>query len=213
MKKYIPILLLFLFACTPTAKYTNSVLTISDCEMPCWNNIIPGITPAEDAKQILENIKGIGVDNVRTYDDLRLIRFSLNLETPGINRETLGLVESLNGTVLDLRLMENLNLVFNDLSQQIGMPEYVISTPFIGGGNLFVLIYPSKGVSFDIWYDEEEIRSETKITSLTLFDVSNYDYLLDNGVLSVYSAGEIKEIMYQWKGFGSIEELYPPRFP
>jgi hypothetical protein len=167
----------------------------------------------EEAKQILENTKGIGANNVRVYDPSHRIRFSLFLETPGINRETLGLVESLGGKVAELRLMENLNLVFGDVVQRIGEPEYVISAPFIGGGNVFVALYPAKGVSFDIPYTSKEVGAETEIKTITLFDPADYERLLGNRVFSVYDVEGTKEIMYPWKGYGNIKELYPPRIP
>jgi len=189
------------------------VLTISECELPCWNGITPGVTTTEEAKQILENTEGIGANNVDTYNTSSRIRFSLSLETPGINRKTVGLVESLGGKVIELQLAENLHIVFDDVVQRVGEPEYVISTPFIGGGNVFAAIYPNKGVAFYIPYDTEVVELGTQITSLILFDPTDFDHWLDIASFTIAKAEETKKIMYPWKGYGSIEELYPPRFP
>lgn len=213
MKKELLLLLLLFSACTPTAANTTSVLTISDCELPCWNGITPGVTTKEEAEQILENTEGIGVNNIHTYNTSPTIRFWLSLETPSINRKTVGLLESLGGKVIELQLTENLNIVFGDIVQRIGEPESVISTPFIGGGNSFVALYPDKGVAFYIPYDTEVVGLGTQITSLILFDPTDFDRWLDMASFSIAKAEETKKIMYPWKGYGNIKELYLPRFP
>ena len=185
MKRYLFLLILLVSACTPSAANITSVLTISECELPCWNDITPGVTTTEEAKQILEKTAGIGANNIDTYNTSPRIRFSLSLETPCVNRKTLGRVESLDGNVIELQLMENLHIVIGDVVQRIGEPEYVISTPFIGGGNNFVVIYPDKGVAFYIPYDTEVVESGTQIISLILFDPTDLDRWLDMASFSI----------------------------
>ncbi|NOH04084.1 MAG: hypothetical protein HND47_20000 [Chloroflexi bacterium] len=216
MNKYILFLLIPLAsACLTTATTRVSVLTISECELPCWNDITPGVTPPEEAKQILENTEGIGAANVESFYQLVEIHFSLFLEMPGLNPKIRGDIFSDGTKVTELWLVGNLNVTFDDIIQRIGEPEFVISMPFIGGGNTFVSVYPSKGVSFRISPELKIIAADTEISTLTLFAPTDYDRHLEGGTFTLgkLDASGTQKIMYPWEGYGNIEELYPPRLP
>lgn len=215
MRKYILLVLLLTCACLSTDPNTNSVLSISDCRLPCWNDIKPGFTTVEDAKAILENTKGIGKENVKTLYESVEIHFSVSLDSPGVDQETRGDVFSDGRTVRELWLVNNLGISLGDLSDEIGEPDYVISLPFTGGGNTIIIIYANSGVSIQLSYETETIDSKSEIITLMLFDPADYYRLVSEGKFSQggYNAEETQEIMYPWKGYGGIEESYPPRIP
>lgn len=76
-------------------------------------------------------------------------------------------------------------------------------------------LYPSKGVKTEFYAKSGDLQLETKIDTFMIFDSLYYENLLDAGMFSMggYNSVDTKKIMYPWKGYGSITELYPPRFP
>lgn len=191
------------------------MLTVSGCNLPCWNGITPGVTPVEDAVEILKSTEGVGADNVNIFYQSVEITFYLFLETPGIDKKVRGEIFSDGKTVKELWLYNNLGVTFGDVFQEIGEPEYVISMPFIAGGDTINVIYANVGVSIEPSQDTEVIESKTEILTLRMFNPFDYEQLLENGSLSEggYSTEETLKIMYPWKGYGNVEELYLPRIP
>jgi hypothetical protein len=215
MKKYLIFLVFTLTACLQNTSQMNTVLSVSECKLPCWNGITPGNTTTDETKRILENTEGIGTNNVTTFYQLVEIHFSLFLEIPGVNKEILGEIFSDGKTVKKLLLFNNLRITFNDIVQEVGEPEYIVSVPFVGGGNNIHVIYPNHGVSFQVPYKSEVLEPETEVLTLMLFNPSDYQKLLSDGEFSYggYTLEETQELMYLWKGYGNIQELYPLKIP
>lgn len=210
MEKYIFVFAFIFSSCIPTSR--DTILSISNCPLPCWNGITPNGTTTEEAIKILANTEGIGAENVHSYYQTVEINFFLSLEKPGLNKRAWGHINSDGNTVKELLLMGDLEITFDNLIAEIGEPEYVISTYYVGGTR-FGAIYPNKGVLFEITSNSDFIEIETIVDSIMLFDPLMYENLLSEKKFFEYSAQEIKRIRYTWNGYGNIEQLYPPRVP
>ena len=74
---------------------------------------------------------------------------------------------------------------------------------------------PTKGVKFEFYSKAGELEPETVIDNIMFFNPVHYEKLLDAGMFSMgeFNASDTKKIMYPWKGYGNIDELYPLRLP
>jgi len=219
MKRAFLLILLFITACKPTNSKI-SILKESSCEPPCWNGITPGTTTYSEASQILTKLAGIDSENVVDLNQPwkifnRYIRFVLYKNSPLTTVQTDGEIYFIDNEVVALLLQRNIGKTFGEMIEIAGKPEMLISMPFNGGGPEFTAIITSSGVMFEFYANSKELRSDTKIDNVIFFDPMYYEELLDIGLFSqgAYNANETKTIIYPWKGYGSIDELYPPRIP
>ncbi len=220
MKKISLLLLLLAVACASKGSGV-SILSSSRCELPCWNNITPGRTSQEDALQIIRGLDGVDQKSVVGPNNPYMIfsgkiGFSLYLDPQHKNTPTDGEIYVMNDKVIVLILTRNLNLNFGEMTEKIGEPENIVSIPFHGRNPVVMAIDSEEGVKFEFYAEfDSELQPETNIDTVMFFDPSHYEDLLDIGMFSTgaYSALDTQKIMYPWKGYGRIEELYPPRFP
>jgi hypothetical protein len=187
----------------------NSVLTISDCKLPCWNNITPGETTLLEAKGILESTPGMVEVNYFEYK--QNVSFQMSLGELGVSK----IYGDINGDpVQDIWLAGKLNIDVNELFELLGSPNNISSTQFGGGGITFLGLYPSDGAAFKLLQREKEINQKTKISALWLFDPSEYEHLIVNFQdfdIRIANGEDVFELMYPWKGYGNIYDLYPPK--
>jgi hypothetical protein len=113
-----------------------------------------------------------------------------------------------------LLLRQNIGRTFGELVGITGDPEFIVSTYF-PGGNSMIAVNPTKGVAFEFKAKKDNLEQDTRIENLMLFDPAQYQNLLETGMFSwsQYDAEDTMKIAYPWKGYGSIQELYPLRMP
>jgi len=197
-----------------------SILDNSNCDLPCWNNIIAGQTTEQDAIQTISNLSTINQKSIEIANEHwnifdNRIFFSLN-GTKGISE-----IYIVGELVKSLWLCDNLNTTIGDITAKIGEPEKIISGGSIGGGRDVILISPTIGVSY--FYNtkefpkevEFEINPEIQVDCLILFDPTFFTELMDASMFSMghYNAEETLRVMYSWNGYGNLDKKYPPRQP
>jgi len=220
MKK-LHLLLLFVVTACSLVVPEISVLDNPVCNLPCWNGITPGQTSQPDALQIVTSLDGIdqkktNVLNVPWLIFNKQIWFYLYTNPSLGGVQTDGAIYFIDNKVATVILRRNIGKTFGDMVELVGEPETIISMTLVEGGIVVLAIIPSKGVEFEFYTkSNERFGPETQIDNVMFFNSIQYEQLLDAGMFSlgIYNANEIRKIMYQWKGYGNIEELYPPRFP
>lgn len=219
MKKISLLLLLLITACF-TTKSDFTILDDSKCELPCWNNLIPGATPYEEAIQIIKGLNGVDQKNIVALNQPwkifnKRISFYLNPESLSSKTSIDGEAYFINDNLTVLKLNRNSGLTFEEMIKRIGEPENIVSMPFHGSVPVIMAINLAKGVEFEFYAISDELQPETKIDSVMFFDPTHYEELLDAEMFSLgeYDANDTKKIMYSWQGYGCIEILYPPKFP
>jgi hypothetical protein len=218
MKK-LPLLLLFVITACSLVAPEISILDNPTCDLPCWNDIAPGKTSQPETLQIIANLEGIDKDKTNVLNAPWLIFnkriwFYLYTDSSLARVQTDGAVYFIDDKVAALLLQRNIGRTFGEIVELVGEPESIISMITVGG-DVAIAIVPSKGVVLEFYPKSDKLQAETRIDAMMFFDTSHYEELLDAGMFSLgeYDANETRKIMYPWKGYGSIEELYPPRFP
>lgn len=212
MKRISLLILLITFACTSALPRTT-ILDSSPCQIPCWNEITPGYTTQDKALEITKSISNRSANLFsqpwKIFEEY--VRFSFDLN----DKEIQGEIYFIDKKVNTLVLSGETGLTIGDMVNEIGNPENIVSISFDGGGPILIAIYPQKGVEFEMFARSENLKQEASISNLMFFDITYYESLLENGMFSMgtYDATETKKIMYTWKGYGKIKELYPPRLP
>ena len=226
MKKFYLLLLLVISACT--AKPDNvSILENSNCKLPCWNNITVGQTSKDEVLQYIENSAGIDPKTIQITDDTsdvfdQRIFFSFRQgwiasQSPDLRVE----IHLADNVVGQLTICGELNISINDIVNEVGEPQNIISGDNLAGSRSVILINPQQGISYT--YDTDklpdalkyEINPDIEIDCLDLFDPTLYTKLMDIGFFSSghYNAEETLKVQYPWDGYGNLDEKYPPRQP
>lgn len=223
MKKILLLLLIIITLSCSSNENSGLLLASSTCELPCWNNIVPGETTLQEAVDIIEQLDGINQESIFVHNPSQglittAIWFSLESKTLLDSTTTQGEVSLINDRVVLITLGGDLNLTFGDIVRKIGEPEYIISTDFNKETSQITInaIYPSKGISY-ISYKKpkDKLTPSSKIANISFFDSIYYEVFLEEGWFSEgeYGAENTKKIMYEWNGYGSLDEKYPPRQP
>lgn len=220
MKKLFSLLFLcFVVSCSLT-RPRISILDDSQCQLPCWKGITPGETSHSEALRIVNGLDAIDSENIidtnqpwKIFD--QRIWFYLYKNSSLTKVQTDGSIYFVDEKVVALLLQRNIGRTFGEMVEKLGNPEAIISKPFVGGGTVVMAVIPSKGVEYEFYARSDELQADTNIDNVMLFDVNYYEDLLESGMFSLgeYNANETRKIMYPWKGYGSIEKLYPPKLP
>lgn len=218
MKRTTLFLLLFLASCSMFGSRA-SVLDNPTCELPCWNNIIPGVTTYTDALQIIPAIKEIDSNSVEPLGApwnqySQQILFHLYPELSNAKVQTDGHLDFMESKVAALTLRRNIHKTFEEMFEITGEPELVIPIPFPQGPSVMA-ISPSKGVVYNFLARSGNLKPDTEIETVILFDPKRYQELLNAGLFSwgEWSGEDTLKMAYPWKGYGYVEDLYPIRYP
>lgn len=113
----------------------RSILSFSNCELPCWNNITPGVTTILNAKKIMESEQFVRESDFFEYE--QTIIFFVPLDDLGIY-EANGSISSNENKVTTISIAgRTLGSTVDEIFENIGSPQYIISTYFGGGGITF----------------------------------------------------------------------------
>lgn len=229
MKKLILLIFVLTVACTEQERPPEiSILEMSSCELPCWNDIVAGQTTEVDLLQILTSLSIVDQGSIQNthqpwsiFDDQ--INFSLR-EDESLNQEARirGYVDVTRDIVSGLMMCGEMSTSVGDIVQATGEPESILSGDLIEQpGRLVILINSRKGISY--WYTAQksrdshryEITSDASVGCVYMFDPDLYEELLDAKLLSSghFNAEETLKVMYPWNGYGDLNEKYPPRQP
>ncbi len=218
---------LLVVACIETSP-ESSILEKSSCELPCWNNIVPGQTTETDLLRILENLPTVDQASIQNTNQpwnifRNTVYFSLHQGWTLSQKPKVEGTAYLRGDIVsDLILCGEINTRLRDIIQATGEPENILSGDHIEqSGRLVILINSQKGISY--WYtayktgknQQYEITPDDLVGCIDLFDPAIYEKLLDAKLLSGghYNAEETLKVMYPWDGYGNLDEKYHPRQP
>ncbi len=214
--------LLFLFsalaACITNNRIEPSqILSDQICEPPCWEYVEPGVTSKQEIIRLLnesskieEGTLSVKGENWNSFSDV----ISFNL-TSGELTEIYLLADK--ASMISFSSDDGI-ISFGEAIENFGEPEYVLQINVysdISSTYIFAM-EPSKGIRFG--YDKkdisrawrDELRSDFMVTKLDFFDPSEYDTLLDTGMLSMgLDRKETLQKLQPWAGFGDFSKKYP----
>ena len=228
MRKIAFLFLLLIFASSCTVESgRESIISDSECQLPCWNNITPGQTNRDQLIRIVADLEAVDQKSViknssssSTHDEVVFFNMYLNSRVSGV-ADFRGQASLLRGVVTTLILCGKLGMTIDEVTQIIGDPEYIITNGNLAGGRDVILLNPQKGIYY--WYltnllpenMRQEITKSIEIYCLSMFDLNMYDQMLEAGEFSMghYNKEETLTVMYQWIGYGNLDQNYPSRQP
>lgn len=217
--------LIILFCLTGCeAKKPNSLFSNLACLPPCWENIKLGETTGEQTVAILHQLSDIDQKKIsthgeawNTFEDIIYFHFlSKNID---------GFAYILDHKVALLLFDGELDITFDEATQKIGTPKFVINIPTHSGppgipiiGYSITAFDPEKGIAYTYNNAEiekakqAELQPDVPIKMIIYFDPKSYDHLLDAGIFSMSLLNKDDTLKYirPWDGYGSIEKKYPP---
>ncbi|SRR6266498_5760093 len=224
MKKILIIILLGLASCslmTTKTPVATSILTNSDCNLPCWHGITIGRTTKQELLDILGSLAIVNqhsITVIKSADTLfdERVNFTMGedatyfkLDNGGSVKQDylwLGDVALLNDKVEQIVLTGDVGLSFQQGIDIFGEPNYLLPS-YTPGMHIWVeALNPSKGLDFGYRADDldSEITANTPIRQIKLFDAELYDQMVDNKMFQylLSRSGDIER--YAWKGYGKI---------
>lgn len=209
-------LILAMTGCQPQVQVDKSILEDQPCTVPCWYNIVPGISTETDVRSELEKNPTVRKRSVEydqtSVDGIPLEVFSWTGSGTGLNRLYLQ-----NGIVIRIDLRIQYDLTLEDLVNKYGAPEQVYTR--LSGTDfwnyLVVFSYPSLGIqvsSFQSRIDPDKfvvqpgiglLSQSFPINDVVYFEPMSYQDMLIN----VFFLGEDGSEYWMrnshtWQGFG-----------
>ncbi len=217
MKKLLIILVLITALVSCTSKNSASTAFVGQvCGKSCWNNIIVGETSKQEFLKIVSALPNVDQASITSYmtngglfDEVISFQFYKN---PGQKDSPVTIsVRIRNQKVVFMTFQGDLGATFQNICDAFREPDSVSSTWVFDGGINTHFINSVQGIEITQYFDSEKstFQADTEVMNLSLFDPSQYSTYLESDLLT----GEYKGfIMYPWKGYGKIEDLYwPPR--
>lgn len=167
------------------------------CNLPCWQDITPGVTTREDALSVLENMPEVKI--IYNKNDGLTWYFGKDTEGGNIKFSETGIVSNiwLSSTISDLQL-ENIVEVY-------GFPKNVQPFDCRDGMCDTGLIYPDLGIMLCVYVsniNEDNLAPQVKISSETIV---YRIYFMEVGAAnsSEYLAYISNSPVMHWKGYGT----------
>lgn len=205
-----------LAGCQTQPQIDKSLLEGQPCTVPCWYNIVPGISTETDVRSELEKNPTVRKRSVEydqtSVDGIPLEVFSWTGSGTGLNRLYLQ-----NGIVIRIDLRIQYDLTLEDLVNKYGAPEQVYTR--LSGTDfwnyLVVFSYPSLGIqvsSFQSRIDPDKfvvqpgigLLSESFVVNdVVYFEPMSYqDMLINVFFLGEDGAEYWMRNSHPWQGFG-----------
>jgi hypothetical protein len=216
------IILLSLTGCK--VQRSNSFLSNLACPPPCWEDIRPGETTVEQTLVILQQLPDIDQKEISTHGEAwntfeNIIYFHI------LSKKIDGFAYILDQKVALLLFVGELDITFDEASQKIGLPKFVINIPTYSGppgipsvGYSITAFDPEKGIGYSyntaeiVKAMQAEVEPDIPIRMIIYFDPRSYDHLLDGGIfsMSLLNRNDTLKNIRPWDGYGPIEKKYPP---
>jgi hypothetical protein len=128
----------------------KTLVTSSSCELPCWNEIIPGETSKQEFSEIINVMPSMYENPIQLYStsgefsDAIRFRVHINKFVRGPDVETIFFQEK----VVKMDFFRNIGLTMKKTIEIYGIPDYVVVEYFHPevSAITFTIIYPTKGL-------------------------------------------------------------------
>lgn len=205
MKKWILLLILvmLLSSCSKTKSFSE-VLFESDCELPCWQGLQPGISKEQDfQKWFINNTKIV-------YESLSLItnrgEFNSIIVYQYKDYDVGANMYYKDNVLYALWFSGQTNISIKTLIQKLGEPENIIIVHVMREGDILVdevnLIFPQKGVIATYRNQNKEgiiITKDLVINQIVISDTRNIEDCLAN----ILAPNLVNQNKYIWNGYGT----------
>jgi len=195
-----------------SCKSNSKTVVFSDqCAIPCWRGINPGETHFQDAVNTVKKFPDYDSKYAGISGKWNIFSgfIDFDLKT-GENIR----VYAIDDVVALIAFYNPQGITFKNFAEEIGDPKYAARSTAMGRGPLWsegphvwlTAIYPQKGVVFN--YDTTvnlQLTPNRTAVFINFFDINQYEKLLND-----YFFEERFEL-YDWKGYGNINELYPAK--
>lgn len=187
----------------------RSILTDTPCALPCWQNIIPGVTSNNKAMELLSKNSYIEKESIKLAGTNENGGCSWSWRVSGRRMQPTMSWE--NGIVDTIRMGLTFDLTIQEVIDKWGYPELVEA---IEGGTpeywywVLTLYYPTQGFQFNAYTPNftTDITSRTEVGSVVLFfplTVQEWVEQKEKDLGFSYA-----NHYFTWKGFGNIINLY-----
>jgi len=207
------LLILGISACVKkTNQPSSSVIFDTTCNPPCWGNIVPGETTAEEAEALLYNAPWVDEDSI-LYTTTISLNDSIKWSAKDTIGDSSGRVFFSDNTVTVMNIyMKDKALRNKEIINKLGPPEYTIIfyDADIKPQVVAFMLYPTQGYAFVNYYDAEDRMQELNgvISPDDFVQIVSY---CEPGYLFTYlHEGEIAGLPYEfinsnlqkWHDFG-----------
>ena len=175
------------------------------CEPPCWHNLTPGLSSANDVDDFLSNLSRIDWP-------------TRNVNVPGAGCESLQLIDKfrlgsvdlyvVDGKLTFIQIIHPTKIKLGKIVDYFGNPEYFMAISEIGvdySTQILEVYYPHKGLGFEIGLDQDKgidrIRPDMEISAIHYFepgDLSSYYLSRYPCSLDAYNS---EKFIQKWHGF------------
>jgi len=187
-------------------------LKMSDCALPCWNQIYVGKTTKDEVIDTISKLSFID-PTINLTDSIG--NSFISEKTVFYTRDTGRFFNSDVTAYYSKNIVEKIYFEghidhnINQIIQMIGDPDYVYTgRENVSGEVLVFMVYPTKGFDYgvDISSPNEEITGNNIPAYFEIFNPNAYDELVKNHWFPYQDTTQL----YKWKGFGSIQKMYWP---
>jgi len=197
-----------LAACNRSLGLKDSLLGASSCLLPCWQGITPGITTSNDALQILQKSTLIAKKSVTSsnpQDDFGGATWKWRTEDSQLDAR----LWWRDGAIREV-ILPTSDISIDEIIKKFGIPEKIhvipIGTPEDWEWGV-TLYYPANGFQVQInglFGLGAFLKPSDKVTFITLFEPST---IKERITFEGFDFAGLNPFL-DWKGYGSISELY-----
>lgn len=201
---------------TNTSLFLPPILELSDCELPCWNQIEIGQTTMPEFIEIAGKLDFVDKETIRSRkfsEEFPLIA-SFIAQPSKINLSQIyGNALFRDDNLVYFNLRGNLNTKMESFVNKFGEPDIVLLTgwrAFPGSSklvNYLTFVISEKGIAFGSTLERKGsiLTDEIYIDDFYIFDPGSFKALSNEGRFLN------EEYSYPWNGYGNIDEKYPTK--
>lgn len=198
---------------TNTSLFLPSILELSDCELPCWNQIEIDRTTMAEFNQIIAELDIVeygSIDTSKYSEDYPYIT-SFYARPSKINLSTIhGIALFTENNLVYFSLKGNLNTKMKYFVDQFGEPDLVLLTGrrgYPGSSkvvNYITFVDLQRGIAYGSGVESVDviISDDLKLEFFYMFDPKSFEALSNSGFFIS------QDNTYDWDGYGIIREKY-----
>jgi len=184
--------------------FFNRIIFESPCAVPCWNNIIPGITTEKELKEKIKEIKVMELKTFKETDRVylgfdKIIEISSKpaLIIPISNKLKITFYLS-KGLVKDIEICGKLKMNLKELFNKIDAPTHISTFSCCGDIAGIAGEVINKNIGYAAYIDklffkDDPLTHNDKIRCLDYFDPADFQKLKEDGYFS--------ERIFPWSGY------------